>query len=47
MLDFESGDDGMALERLLSVDYSQIGARGRSYIDWVQHGPLLGVAFRW
>jgi hypothetical protein len=33
--------------RALSVDYSQIGAHGRSGLDWIQHGPLLGVAFRW
>jgi hypothetical protein len=33
--------------RALSVDYSQTGAHGRNGLDWVQHGPVLGVAFRW
>jgi hypothetical protein len=33
--------------RALSVDYSQIGAHGRSGLDWVQHGPILGASFRW
>jgi hypothetical protein len=33
--------------RALSVDYSQTGAHGRSGLDWIQHGPVLGVAFRW
>jgi hypothetical protein len=33
--------------RALSVDYSETGARGRSGLDWIQHGPVLGVAFRW
>ena len=33
--------------RALSVDYSQIGAHGRSGLDWIQRGPILGVAFRW
>jgi hypothetical protein len=33
--------------RALSVDYSQNGAHGRSGLDWIQHGPVLGVAFRW
>jgi hypothetical protein len=33
--------------RALSVDYSQIGAHGRNGLDWIQHGPVLGVAFRW
>jgi hypothetical protein len=33
--------------RALSVDYSQTGAHGRNGLDWIQHGPVLGVAFRW
>mgnify|MGYP001152589838 CR=1 FL=1 len=33
--------------RALSVDYSKNGAHGRSGLDWIQHGPVLGVAFRW
>jgi hypothetical protein len=33
--------------RALSVDYSQNDAHGRSGLDWIQHGPVLGVAFRW
>jgi hypothetical protein len=33
--------------RALSVDYHQEGAHGRSGLDWMQHGPVLGVAFRW
>jgi hypothetical protein len=33
--------------RALSVDYSQTGAHGRSGLDWIQHGPVLGAAFRW
>lgn len=33
--------------RALAVDYSETGKRGRNGIDWIQHGPLLGVSFRW
>ncbi len=33
--------------RALSVDYHQDGAHGRNGLDWIQHGPVLGVAFRW
>ncbi len=33
--------------RALYVDYSEIGQHGRDGLDWVQHGPVLGVAFRW
>jgi hypothetical protein len=33
--------------RALSVDYSQTGAHGRNGLDWIQHGPVLGIAFRW
>lgn len=33
--------------RALSVDYSENGRRGKSGVDWVQHGPMLGLAFRW
>ena len=33
--------------RALSVDYSENGRHGKSGIDWVQHGPVLGVKFSW
>lgn len=33
--------------RALSVDYSENGRHGRNGIDWIQHGPLLGVNFSW
>ena len=33
--------------RALYVDYSEIGQHGKDGLDWVQHGPVLGVAFRW
>ena len=33
--------------RALSVDYSEDGRHGKNGIDWIQHGPVLGVAFRW
>jgi hypothetical protein len=33
--------------RALSVDYSENGQHGKNGLDWIQHGPILGVAFRW
>ena len=33
--------------RALSVDYSETGKHGKNGIDWVQHGPLIGVKFGW
>jgi hypothetical protein len=33
--------------RALSVDYSETTKHGKSGLDWIQHGPVLGVAFRW
>lgn len=33
--------------RALSVDYSENGRYGKNGIDWVEHGPVLGVKFSW
>ena len=33
--------------RALSVDYSENGRYGKNGIDWIQHGPVLGVKFNW
>ena len=33
--------------RALSVDYSENTQHGKSGLDSIQHGPILGVAFRW
>jgi hypothetical protein len=33
--------------RALYVDYSENSKHGKSGLDWTQHGPVLGVAFRW
>jgi hypothetical protein len=33
--------------RALSVDFSESGKFGKNGIDWVQHGPIMGVTFRW
>jgi hypothetical protein len=33
--------------RALAVDFSETGAHGRNGFDFVQHGPVLGVSFRW
>jgi len=33
--------------RALSVDYSENTQHGKSGLDWIQHGPILGAAFRW
>jgi hypothetical protein len=33
--------------RALAVDFSENGRHGKEGLDWVQHGPVLGVAFRW
>ena len=30
----------------LSVDFSENGRFGRNGIDFVQHGPIMGVTFR-
>jgi hypothetical protein len=33
--------------RALSVDFSENGKFGKNGIDMVQHGPIMGVTFRW
>jgi hypothetical protein len=33
--------------RALAVDYSENGRFGKNQIDFVEHGPLMGVSFRW
>ena len=33
--------------RALAVDYSENGKFGKNGIDFVQHGPIMGVTFRW
>ena len=33
--------------RALAVDYSENGRFGRNNLDFVQHGPVMGVSFRW
>ena len=33
--------------RALSVDFSENGKFGKNGIDTVQHGPIMGVTFRW
>jgi hypothetical protein len=33
--------------RALSVDYSENGRYGKNGLDWIQHGPVVGVTFRW
>jgi hypothetical protein len=33
--------------RALSVDFSENGRFGKNGIDFVQHGPIMGVTFRW
>jgi len=33
--------------RALYVDYSENTKHGKSGLDWTQHGPVLGAAFRW
>jgi hypothetical protein len=33
--------------RALYVDYSENTKHGKSGLDWTQHGPILGAAFRW
>jgi hypothetical protein len=33
--------------RALSVDFSENGKFGKNGIDLVQHGPIMGVTFRW
>jgi hypothetical protein len=33
--------------RALAVDFSETGRFGKSGIDVVQHGPVMGVSFRW
>jgi hypothetical protein len=33
--------------RALAVDFSETSAHGKNGLDNVQHGPVLGVSFRW
>jgi hypothetical protein len=33
--------------RALAVDYSENGRFGKNELDVVQHGPVMGVSFRW
>jgi hypothetical protein len=33
--------------RALAVDYSENGRHGTNALDVVQHGPVMGVNFRW
>jgi len=33
--------------RALSVDFSEDSRYGKNILDFVQHGPIMGVSFRW
>jgi hypothetical protein len=33
--------------RALAVDYSESGRFGKNELDFVEHGPVVGVRFRW
>ena len=33
--------------RALSVHFSETGVHGKSGLDFVEHGPILGATFRW
>jgi hypothetical protein len=33
--------------RALAVDFSENGRFGKNGIDWVEHGPIMGVTLRW
>jgi hypothetical protein len=33
--------------RALSVDFSETGVHGKTGLDFVEHGPILGATFRW
>jgi hypothetical protein len=33
--------------RALAVDFSENGRFGRNGLDFVQHGPVMGISFRW
>ena len=33
--------------RALAVDFSENGKFGKNGLDFVQHGPIMGVTFRW
>jgi hypothetical protein len=33
--------------RALAVDYSENGRYGNNGIDYLQHGPVIGVKFNW
>jgi hypothetical protein len=33
--------------RALAVDYSQNSRYGKNSLDFVEHGPIMGVTFRW
>ena len=33
--------------RALAVDFSEKGRFGKNGVDDVQHGPVMGVSFRW
>jgi hypothetical protein len=38
---------GVVGYRALSVDFSENGEFGKNGIDFVQHGPIMGITFRW
>jgi hypothetical protein len=46
---FQLGENwsGVVGYRALSVDYAEDGSNGTRGIDAVQHGPVVGVNFRW
>jgi hypothetical protein len=33
--------------RALAVDYSENGRFGKNGLDFIQHGPVMGVSLRW
>ena len=33
--------------RVLAVDFSENGRFGKNALDFVEHGPVVGVRFRW
>jgi hypothetical protein len=38
---------GLTGYRALSVDFTEDSHFGKNTLDFVQHGPILGVSFRW
>ena len=32
---------------MTSVDFTENGKFGKNSLDFVQHGPIMGVTFRW